>query len=117
MTSDAEKLWREACNLDEQGKLKEATRVYELAVAAGSADAMVNLAVIYEDRTSPPKSQEAVSLNERAAAAGHSIAAWNLHRHYEMLGQRAESDHWLKMAANLGDDDAIALMKDLGRLA
>ena len=114
MTSDADSLWREACKLDDLGKLQEAARIYELAVAAGSTDAMVNLAVIYEDRTLPPRSQEAVSLNERAAAAGHPCAAWNLHRHYEMLGQRSESDHWLKVAADLGDDDAIAVMKERG---
>jgi len=72
MTSDADRLWREACNLDDQGRLEEAILAYELAVAAGSTDAMVNLAMIFEHRTSPPKLQEAIVLNERAAAGGNA---------------------------------------------
>lgn len=96
--------------MDDQGKLDEAILKYQLAAAAGSTDAMVNLAAIYEDRTSPPKSQEAISLNERAAAAGNRLAAWNLHRTYEMQGREAESHRWLKVAADLGDEDAVALL-------
>lgn len=85
--------------------------MYERAVAAGSTDAMVNLAMIYEHRTSPPKAQEAILLNERAVAGGSPLAAWNLHRTYEMQGREGDSHHWLKVAAELGDEDAVALLQ------
>ena len=110
MMGDADRLWREACNLDDQGRLQDAILVYELAVAAGSTDAMVNLAMIYEHRTSPPKLQEAIVLDERAAAGGNPVGAWNLHRNYEMQGRETESHRWLKVAADLGDEDAVALL-------
>ncbi len=84
--------------------------MFELAAAAGSTDAMVNLAMIYEHRTSPPKLQEAIVLNEQAAAGGNPLAAWNLHRNYEMQGREAESHRWLRVAADLGDEDAVALL-------
>jgi len=111
MRKTANELWADACQLEENGKLDEAIKAYESAVAAGSVEAMISLANIYDDQLTPPKSEEATLLYAKAAALGNSLGAWNLYRHFLNLGDNANARIWLKTAAKLGDEDAMKLIR------
>lgn len=110
MENQANELWNRASDLEDSGKLDEAIKLYEMAASAGSVDAMVNLANILDDKLNPAKPDEAVDLYKRAVQHGSSTAAWNLHRHYFRIGHKDHSDYWLRIAAELGDEDAIRLL-------
>ncbi len=73
---------------------------------------MLNLANLLDDYVSPPKPALAVYWYKRAARRGYATAAINLAVHYQNLRKRRWYIHWLKVAAELGDRDAI---KDLRR--
>lgn len=100
-------LWRVACRLEEEGKLEEAISTYKLAAERGSVDALTNLGTLYADKYNPPQIDKAVECLRSASALGSAPAAWNLALHYKDRNERGESDKWMKLAAELGDQDAI----------
>ncbi len=53
----------------------------------------------------------AVSLYTAAADAGFAASAWNLYLHFGDIGDRDAAQTWLERAAELGDADAIGLVK------
>ena len=55
-------------------------------------------------------SQAAVALYTAAADAGFAASAWNLYLHYGDVGDGEAAMRWLRRAAELGDDDAVALV-------
>ncbi|MGE0233002.1 MAG: tetratricopeptide repeat protein [Flavobacteriaceae bacterium] len=102
----AEQLWRDACNLEDEGKISEAVEKYETAARMGNVEAMSNLGNLLDDEVDPPRPKEAVYWYKRAIRKGYSTAAWNMAMHYRNLGQRRWYIHWLYVAARMGNDDA-----------
>ena len=101
-----EALWREASYLEDAGKFELCVEKYEAAVREGSVEAMINLGNIYDDKIVPRQPQDAVRLYERAILLGSYVAAWNLAKHYENLGDERSAIKYMKDAANLGSVDA-----------
>lgn len=99
-------LWREACDLEDEGLLEKAAEKYRQAVELGNVHAMNNLANLYDDKLHIKRPDEAAALYKRAAQLGSSVAAWNLAKHYENIGNKRASVRWMQIAAELGDEDA-----------
>jgi uncharacterized protein len=95
----------------------EAVRLYRRAAEGGDADAMANLALMYEDGRGVANEVEAVRLYRLAADAGSTDAMVNLDSMYEEgLGVEpdpAEARKWYGKAAELGDEDAREALKEL----
>ena len=87
----------------------EAVRWYLLAVNQGIGDAQNNLGQIYSERDQP---QEALKWFLTAANQGHALAQYNVGVYYlRKFNNRAESERWLKMAAQQGEVNAINFLR------
>jgi TPR repeat protein len=104
-------IWQEGSNFEDRGLLDKAIEKYKIAVRMGSVEAMINLANIFDDKMEPPDAGAAVNLYKRATELGSEVAAWNLAKHYENLGQDKLTRDWMIIAAELGDEDARIWLK------
>ena len=102
----AESLWERAYYAEERGHFDEAERLLRQSAAMGNMSAMSSLANLLDDRLHCP--QEAVHWYKRCVAAGDASAAWNLAMHYIPLGQRRLYRYWMRKAAAMGEEDAVA---------
>ncbi|MDP1629998.1 MAG: hypothetical protein Q8L66_01090 [Caulobacter sp.] len=103
-------LFDEALKAEDQGELVEAEALYRVAAELGYDLAMNSLAVLIEDRMTPPRPAEAVYWLKRAVAAGSSNAAWNLAMRHRLEGRRRWYVHWLRIAETLGDTEAAEIL-------
>lgn len=97
-----------ACAFEDAGDIQGAIKAYEAAAEQGDSQAQVNLANILDDKIVPNDPERAVYWYERAAGLGNPLGAWNLAMHYRNVGEIANYIRWLRVAADMGDDDAKA---------
>lgn len=109
--SKADFLWRRASALEDRGEIDLAVKLYTDAARLGEPIAQSNLANLLDDKVSPARPKEAVYWYKRALKAGHEPAAWNLAMHYRNAGKKRWYLYWLRVAAELGDEDAQALLQ------
>ena len=103
---EACKLWAEANEAEERGRLVEAEALYTVAAELGYDLAMNSLAVLLEDVIQPPRAAEAVYWLKRAVDAGSDMAAWNLAMRQRQAGRRRWYIHWLTIADRMGCEEA-----------
>jgi TPR repeat protein len=111
-TGDAVEAWREGCELEERGLIPEALRAYTVAARLGSSSAQVNLGNILDDVVKPSRTSEAKAWYKRAVKRGNPSGAWNLAMHYRNNGNPRWYRYWLRVAADLGDEDAANEMRN-----
>ncbi|MDP1737860.1 MAG: hypothetical protein Q8L23_10505 [Caulobacter sp.] len=103
---EACKLFAEAAEAQEEGRLIAAEALYRVAAELGYPLAMNNLAILLEDVMQPSRPDEAVYWLKRAVHGGYEGAAWNLAMRQRQTGRRRWYIHWLRIAASLGSEDA-----------
>jgi TPR repeat protein len=108
--NEADKLYLEAWEREDEGEPGLAIALFARAALLGHVDAMTNLANLYADRVSPPKLDAAVALYKRAIELGSAMAAWNLAMHYQIYDDLEMRNHWIRIAAEMGDGDAQAVV-------
>jgi TPR repeat protein len=106
----AETLWVEGCNKEDANDFEGARRCYEIAAHLNHDSAQNNLANILDDKIQPKEPELAIYWYKRAVKNGNYSAPWNLHRHYDIIGNRRWSDYWLQIAAKMGHEDALELL-------
>ena len=99
-------------------KFEEAKLEYEQAALAGSARAMNNLGLLYENGQGVAKDYaQAQAWLQKAANQGVAAAQHNLGLLYEngwgVAKDYAQARAWLQKAADQGDADAISNLKEL----
>lgn len=99
---------------EERGDLRGAIRLFRKSAEMGCVPAPARLGRIYDDLLTPPRPDLAVYWYKRGARRGNEIAAQNLAMHYKHLGKTRLYRHWLKRAAELGDEDSRAELEGLG---
>jgi TPR repeat protein len=97
-------------DLESKGDIEGAIHAYSEAAKLGSSSALVNLGNIFDDVISPPDPERAVSCYKSAAELGNPAGAWCLAVHYRNLGNDEQYLHWLKTAADMGEEDAIEIL-------
>ena len=107
---EACRLFAEAADRQDEGRLAEAEALYTVAAELGYPLAMNNLAILLEDVIPTPRPAEAVYWLKRAVEAGYSDAAWNLAMRQRQAGRKRWYVHWLEIAAGMGNDDALAAL-------
>lgn len=107
---DAGKLFVEAFSAEEEGQLETAVLLYARSASLGSSSAMINLGNLYDDILDPRDPMQAVKYYEDAVRFGNPDGASCLAAHYKNLEDHRLYQHWLKRAADMGDEDAIKLL-------
>ena len=111
----ADRLWRNASALEDDGKIVEAIRLYRVAAKLGDSSSQNNLGNLLDDSVKSARKKEAVYWYKRAVASGSPSSAWNLAMHYRNLGKPRWQMHWLRVAAKLGEPDAPKAIRVLTR--
>jgi TPR repeat protein len=109
----AERAWVQGCALEDQEKFEDAAAEYLIAAELGHAFAQSNLGNLFDDKLTPRNSEKAVYWYEKSVQAGNHIGAWNLAMHYRNDGDEELGLHWMKIAANMGHEDAQQIMSRL----
>jgi TPR repeat protein len=91
---------------EEKGDIELAIYYLKKAVRSGSNDARSMLGAIYDDVLKPPKPDRAAYWYKQALRNGDTDCAWNLAMHFAGLGKKRGYSHWLRVANELGDEDA-----------
>ena len=98
----------------------EAVRLYQAATEQGNANAQANLAFMYEKGEGglEKNMKKAAELYLKAAEQGIANAQYSVALYYEagigVSKNRAKAIHWLKKAADQGDEDALNKLKSMG---
>lgn len=108
---ESTRLFQEASALEDQGKTKEAIKIYTASARLGNDAAQSNLGNLLDDKVRPPRRAQARYWYKRAVRAGSYVAAWNLAMHYKTRKIARWHMHWLQTAAAMGDPDAKAELK------
>ncbi|ATQ41622.1 sel1 repeat family protein [Caulobacter mirabilis] len=99
-----------ASDLEDAGDLDGAITLYRRAAILGDRTAQMNLGVILS-RPGSPHEAEGLRWSYRATRSGEAAPAWNLAMHHRMRGNRRRYFHWLKVAADRGDEEAITFQR------
>ena len=104
---DAKKVFADASECWDGGRLQEAFRLFLRLARAGDASAQVNLAQFYAEGLVAARDLPASNYwLRRAFRRGASHAATNLGLNYLTQGKVALGESWLKRAAQAGDSEA-----------
>ncbi len=114
--NEADRIWAEAVDLADAGKIDEAIARYLTAARMGHVAAQSNLANLLDDEVVPARPHEAVYWYKRAIRGGSAVAAWNLAMHYRNQGKLRWYFHWLRVAAQMGEEDAATELRMSFRL-
>lgn len=90
-----------------------AIRLFRKSAEMGCVPALARLGRIYDDLLKPARPALAVHWYKQGVRRGSDVAAQNLAMHYKQLGKTRWYRHWLKRAADLGDDDSRAELENL----
>ena len=113
MTQDElDQILRDAFDVWEAGNLKDAVRLYKRAARQGSNAARSNLGTIFDDVFVPSNPAKAVYWYKQGVQNGYGNCAWNLAMHYAGLGRRRGYLYWLRVADEMGEEDASAELAD-----
>lgn len=110
----AYQLFCDACAADEAGNIRKAIRLHTKAANLGYSGSSSNLGVIYSYLV-PPQMKKSVYWCKRAVRQGDRSGAWNLSVHYRMMKNERWRLHWLRRAAEMGEEDAIAELRKHNR--
>lgn len=97
---------RKAFDAEEAGQLEEAICLLKKAARLGSNAARSKLGTTYDDVIKPAKPERAVYWYKQGVKNGYSDCAWNLAMHYAGLGKKRGYLYWLRIANEMGDEDA-----------
>jgi hypothetical protein len=112
--SSTDKWFREASASWEEGRIKEAFRLFLAAAKAGDPSSQLNVGFFYDTGLGVKKSRpQAMYWYRRAWRRGETIAATNIAIVYRDEGRLRLALRWFEKAVALGDDDA---MLDMARL-
>jgi TPR repeat protein len=111
INKDGDRLWRLGAEYEDLGDIDRAVKAYTKASLLGDPSAQSNLANILDDKLNRPK--EAVYWYKKAINSGYSVAALNLAIHYKNLKSRRWYIYWLNVAAKMGDEQAVADLREL----
>ena len=121
MQVDAEQLLRDGADyyvsaradlaglLKATGRIDEAERVLRRGVDLGEVESFLPLGNLLRDTD---RSEEAEKLYRLGFALGDAHSAYNLHSQLHEQGRDDEAQEWLWLAAEGGDEKAIALLAD-----
>jgi TPR repeat protein len=104
---EALKIFSEAFEAEAAGNLPDAVQLYQRAANMGFVSAQINLGNIFDDVLKPPRPDLALYWYKRAARTW-AAGAMNLAIHYGKVNNSRRRLHWLRKAAAMGDEDAIA---------
>jgi TPR repeat protein len=107
---EACRLFAEAMDRQDEGRLAEAEALYTVAAELGYPLAMNNLAILLEDVIATPRPAEAAYWLKRAVACGYNEAAWNLAMRQRQAGNRRWYIHWLRIAAEMDHEEAADIL-------
>lgn len=79
----------------------------------GFTPAKLNLGNLLDDKLDARNPQAAASLYKEVVADGDPEGAWNLAIHYRNRGDNRWGLHWLRKAAQMGHEDARAIMSSM----
>ncbi|GJL90434.1 hypothetical protein [Hyphococcus sp.] len=102
----ADEFLRKAFDAEEDGQLEEAICLLKKAARLGSNAARSKLGTTYDDVVTPSQPDRAVYWYKQGVKNGYSDCAWNLAMHYAGLGRRRGYLYWLRIANEMGDEDA-----------
>jgi len=112
---EAFQIWWQGAECEENGDIKRAIRLYTKAAKLGEPLAQSNLGNLLDDKVSPNRPSEAVYLYKRAIKSGNENAAWNLAMHYRNLGTERWYKYWLRVAADMGEKEALKICRRIDR--
>lgn len=118
MISNIKKEYRATINynrgfdLQQCGDIDGAVSAYKIAARYGATDAMSRLGTIFGDMTNGDNASKAVFWYKKGVRNGDASCAWNLAMHYAGLGRRRGYLHWLRIAAKMGNKNAILEIDD-----
>jgi len=112
-TDLADRLWKEGSKHHLEGDIKAAVKLYRRAARLGNDSAQNNLGTLLDDHVSPQKPKEAIYWFKRAVRQGNYYAARNLALHYRDIGKPRWQIHWLRVATQMGYDEAKAELRAL----
>lgn len=110
-SSAALEIFNSAFELESNGDIESAINLYSQAAKLGSSSSLINLGNIYDDVIDPPDNVRASACYKSAVRLGNAAGAWCLAVHYRNLGKNRWYRHWLKIAAEMGEEDAIEIQK------
>ena len=104
----AYKLMGHALNAEQSGDVLNATRLYKRVARSISNIARSKLGTIFSNEMNPPEVSKAIYWYKSAVRNGDASCAWNLAMQYAKMGRKRGYLHWLKIAEEMGDEDAPA---------
>ena len=99
----------QASDLEDEGRIASAVSVYGRASHLDDVYAQSNLGNLLDDKLKPRRSAEAVYWYKRSVRGGNGNGAWNLAIHYRNEGRGASFRYWVRVAARMGNQDALEL--------
>lgn len=106
----ARKLCWRATDLADSGRVQEGIRLLRKAASRRYEVAFNLLGHFFEEFVDPPQPRKATYWYKRAVDLGYSISAWNLAMHHRNRGATRWYLYWLRKAADMGEEDAIAVL-------
>lgn len=105
---EAEECFRRACQLLDQGRPKQAFRLFHTAASLGHASSQLDLGVLYDEgRGVKPSKARAMYWYRRALKNGSPSAAHNIGTLYRDSGRDNLALRWFRRSLKNGDDDAL----------
>jgi TPR repeat protein len=114
--AEGARIWALASALEDDDRQEAAVELYRVAARLGNKNAWVSLGNLLGTLAMPGASAEAIYWLRRYLRISPSQAAWNLAMYHRQRGRRASYFHWLKRAAEEGDEDAVEALSDPERL-
>ena len=105
-------IWEQADRAWNRRHFDTAERLFKQAASMGHDDSMNSLARLFEELG---RRDQAMLWYKRAVKAGNGMAAWNIAMTHALSGQRRWYRHWIKKAAAMGYDEAIAEAKKIAK--
>ena len=113
--ADARRWLEAAVDRIEAGDLRGAVRLYLKAAEAGSTEAQINLANLYDEGDGVREDfAKARYWYKRSIKQGVGEGAYNLGVSYLNRGSTRWATHWLLVAKSMGVEDADELLKEVG---
>ena len=103
----ADRLFSQACRLEEQGKMRSAFRLMLAAAKLGDIGAQLNVGNYYDDGKGVRRNREsAVYWYRRAYRRGYCSAAHNIGVIWRNEGKLRRALYWFSRAVSLGDEES-----------
>jgi TPR repeat protein len=107
-TQAAYQMMQDAVKAEYSGDVSTAIRLYKRVARSISNIARSELGTIYSNEMNPPEVSKAIYWYKSAVRNGDDSCAWNLAMQYAKMGRKRGYLYWLKIAEEMGDEDAPA---------